>query len=92
MVKISIKYIRHPGHVIFLRSLRSLSACEGSVLVVSLGEAQTLANAYQAIDVNHEILPIKTNRHQHLNQREKEDIEQTIGIDTKHNFCKQDRC
>jgi len=81
-----------PGHVDFSYEVsRSLSACEGSLLVVDSTqgvEAQTLANAYQAIDANHEILPVlnKADLPASEPDRVKEDIEQTIGIDTSESL------
>ncbi|UUX51639.1 translation elongation factor 4 [Nisaea acidiphila] len=76
-----------PGHVDFAYEVsRSLAACEGSILVVDASqgvEAQTLANVYQAIDQNHEIIPVlnKVDLPAADVPRVKEQIEDVIGID-----------
>src|SRR5690606_5991134 len=65
---------------------RSLAACEGSLLVVDASqgvEAQTLANVYQALDNNHEIVPVlnKIDLPAAEPERVKEQIEDVIGLD-----------
>jgi GTP-binding protein LepA len=76
-----------PGHVDFAYEVsRSLSACEGSLLVVDASqgvEAQTLANVYQALDADHEIVTIlnKIDLPAAEPERIKEQIEEVIGLD-----------
>ena len=76
-----------PGHVDFAYEVsRSLAACEGSILVVDASqgvEAQTLANVYQAIDVDHEIVPVlnKIDLPAAEPERVRAQIEDVIGLD-----------
>ena len=76
-----------PGHVDFAYEVsRSLRACEGSLLLVDASqgvEAQTLANAYQAIEADHEIVPVlnKVDLPAAEPERIKEQIEDIIGLD-----------
>ena len=76
-----------PGHVDFAYEVsRSLAACEGSLLVVDASqgvEAQTLANAYQAIDNGHEIVPVlnKIDLPAAEPERVKAQIEEVVGLD-----------
>jgi GTP-binding protein LepA len=76
-----------PGHVDFAYEVsRSLRACEGSLLLVDASqgvEAQTLANAYQAIEADHEIVPVlnKVDLPAAEPDRIKEQIEDIIGLD-----------
>lgn len=83
----TLNLIDTPGHVDFGYEVsRSLAACEGSLLVVDASqgvEAQTLANVYQAIENDHEIVPIlnKVDLPAADVDRVKEQIEEVIGLD-----------
>ena len=87
-----LNIIDTPGHVDFSYEVsRSLSACEGSILIVDSSqgvEAQTLANVYQALNNNHEIIPIlnKIDLPASDTEKVKKQIEDVIGIDTKYSI------
>ncbi len=82
-----LNFMDTPGHVDFSYEVsRSLAACEGSLLVVDSSqgvEAQTLANAYLAIENNHEIIPVlnKIDLPSAEPERIRTQIEDVIGID-----------
>ena len=86
----TLNIIDTPGHVDFSYEVnRSLSACEGSLLVVDASqgvEAQTLANLYQAVENDHVIIPVlnKIDLPAADPERVKKQIEDILGIDTSN--------
>jgi len=85
-----LNLIDTPGHVDFAYEVnRSLAACEGSLLVVDASqgvEAQTLANVYQAIDNNHEVVPVlnKVDLPAAEPEKVRQQIEDVIGLDASN--------
>jgi GTP-binding protein LepA len=85
-----LNLIDTPGHVDFAYEVnRSLAACEGSLLVVDASqgvEAQTLANVYQAIENNHEVVPVlnKVDLPAAEPEKVKQQIEDVIGLDASN--------
>ena len=79
-----------PGHVDFAYEVsRSLAACEGALLVVDAAqgvEAQTLANVYQSIEHDHEIIPVinKIDLPSAEPEKVKNEIEEIIGLDASN--------
>ncbi|MBO42737.1 MAG: elongation factor 4 [Rhodospirillaceae bacterium] len=88
-----LNFMDTPGHVDFSYEVsRSLAACEGSLLVVDASqgvEAQTLANAYLAIENDHEIIPVlnKIDLPSAEPERIRTQIEDVVGIDASDAFA-----
>ncbi len=85
-----LNFIDTPGHVDFSYEVsRSLSACEGALLVVDAAQgvqAQTVANCYTAVDLGLEVIPVlnKIDLPAAEPERVLHEIEDVIGIDTNH--------
>ena len=102
----TLNLIDTPGHVDFTYEVsRALAACEGALLVVDATqgiEAQTLANAYMAIDHNLEVVPVinKIDLPSAQPEEVRKEIEDVIGLDASYAPCVsaktrlniQDRC